>query len=83
MHHCIIHHSNTLLLIIEHHCLLFENVKETIVIDEHMTLQGMMRATGTRGLTCQGPLELPYVRDLKLGILSSQVAAILTLSQNR
>jgi hypothetical protein len=55
MHHCIIHHSNTLLLIIEHHRLLFENVKETIVIDEHMTLQGDDEGYGNKRLNPPGP----------------------------
>jgi hypothetical protein len=55
MHHCIIHHSNTLLLIIEHHHLLFENVKETIVIDEHTTLQGDDEGYGNKRLNPPGP----------------------------
>jgi hypothetical protein len=55
MHHCIIHLSNTLLLIIEHHHLLFENVKETIVIDEHMTLQGDDEGYRNKRLNPPGP----------------------------
>jgi hypothetical protein len=37
----------------------------------------MARATGTRGLTRQGPLELPYVRDLSAGQSVQLMAAIL------
>jgi hypothetical protein len=56
MHHCIIHHSKTLLLIIEHHRLLFENnVKETIVIDKHTTLQGDDEGYGNKRLNLPGP----------------------------